>query len=307
MELKILRQEAYDALYKDISENIAFYADRKDIWIEDYYQAKGIKLPVIDTDIEAPEIELICGQDPSNDSENAVIFYENYKNLLKPVQAADRRLWAALTHTTFYNYANTRWPVTDSVNESGTNGTVTDRYFLSRGLFRNCISRLYWIPKLTYDDSLEDPYKYTKFLFSNQDLINQVDGRSLCRNKSILKSCLMVLEAKDGLTESQKRMFFEKLCKKGGISVLDGLPEENLIDMCNGILDVVLHEAVINEGSRLTLRSLSDGRTMKCEIKHGKACVNKTVLISKPENLSRLSVGKDIEIAGIKYRIISIA
>ncbi len=306
MELKILRQEAYDALYKDISENIALYAGRKDVWIEDYYQTKGIKLPIIDSGIEVPEIELICGQDPSNDASNAVIFYENYKNLLKPVQATDRRLWAALSHTVFYNYATTRWPVVDSVNESGTNGTVTDRYFLSRGFFRNCISRLYWIPSLTYDESLNDPYKYTKFLLSNQDLINQVDGRSLCRNKSILKSCLMALETKASLTENQKRMFFEKLCKKGGISVLDGLPEESLVEMCKNILDTVLNEATISEGSRLVLRSHADGKIMKCEVRHGKACVNKTVLISKPENLFRLSIGKDVEIAGLKYRIISI-
>ena len=53
-----------------------------------------------------------------------------------------------------------RWKVENTLNDSGTNGTVTDRYFVSRGLFRNGISRLYWIAESTYDESLEDPYEY---------------------------------------------------------------------------------------------------------------------------------------------------
>ena len=109
------------------------------------------------------------------------------------MQATDRRLWVQLTHNDFYDYMRSRWPVENVLNESGTNGTVTDRYFASRGLFRNGISRLYWIAELTYDPSLEDPYEYTRFLIAYQDLINQVDGRSLCRNRNVLRSCLKAL------------------------------------------------------------------------------------------------------------------
>ena len=279
MDLKILRQEAYDSLYKDIPSNIEYYASQKDEWIEDYYQTNGIKLPLIESSIDLPEFELICGQDSSNDAENAVIFYENCKEILNPVQASDKRLWAAMTHTVFYKYTTSRWPVDNTVNESGTNGTVTDRYFLSRGFLRNGISRLFWIPKLTYDSSLEDPYKYTRFLFSNQDLINQVDGRSLCRNKTILKSCLSVLETKDNLTEYQKRLFFEKLSKQGGVTILDGLEEEVLVRICAAILNDVLNMAQIKDGSKLTLRSLADGKIMHCDVNIGKPCINKYIIL----------------------------
>ena len=58
---------------------------------------------------------------------------------------------------------HSRWPVENAVNEKGTNGTVTDRYFAARGLFRNGISRLYWIAEVTYDSDLDDPYEYTKY------------------------------------------------------------------------------------------------------------------------------------------------
>ena len=77
------------------------------------------------------------------------------------------------------------------------------------------------IERAYYDDSLEDPYEYTRFLIEYQDLINQVDGRSLCRNKNVLRSCLKTLKNAGDLTERQKRLFFEGMCKRGGIKVLD--------------------------------------------------------------------------------------
>ena len=99
---------------------------------------------------------------------------------------------------------------------------------------------LYWIAELTFDESLEDPYEYTRFLMKYQDLINQVEGRSLCRNKTVLRACLKALKGAGELTERQKRLFFEGMCKMGGVRVLDALPGDVLDGLCKETLDRVL-------------------------------------------------------------------
>ena len=146
----------------------------------------------------------------------------------------------------------------------------------------------------------------TRFLFSNQDLINQVDGRSFCRNRIILRSCLKTLKKHSSLSEAQKRLFFESLCKLGGITVLDAIPSDSADELCDRTLEMILQQKAIKDGCKVLLQSVSTDKTMKIEVKNGRACFNKTVLISKPETLYRLSIGKELEIAGIKYIITDI-
>ena len=307
MELRFLRQEARDAIQKTIGENINRYKEEKEDWTDAFFLENGIAVPIISSGITVPDVELETGEGASQDIENAIRLHTSFKDALKPIQAADRRLWVALTHTVYYPYMMNRWPVDGELNEKGTNGTVTDRYFSSRGLFRNGISRLYWLAELTYDESLDnDPYEYTRFLMSYQDLINQVDGRSLCRNKNILRACLKTLKEAEALTEHQKRMFFEGLCKRGGVKVLDALPAEILDDMCKDTLDKIMAMKEIINGSTVYLQEVDSGKNIIIEVRKGKAFIGKTMFKSKPENLYRLTVGKEMELGKIKYRIINI-
>ena len=306
MNLEFLRQSACDLLAHEIPENISLYSNEGESWVEDYYQKKDIAVPLIASEIDMPDVDLLMGQESNNDAENAIRLYTALKGKINSVQATDRRLWVSLTHGLFYEYMHSRWPVENALNDNNTNGTVTDRYFLSRGYFRNGISRLYWLAHLTYDESLEDPFEYTRYLLSNQDLINQVDGRSFCRNRVVLRSCLKILKKNPGLSEAQKRLFFEALCKLGGVTVLDALPVEASDELCDRTLKTVLQQKVIRDGSKVILQAVSSEKTMRIEVRKGKACLNKTVLTSKPDNLYRLSIGKELEIAGSKYIITDI-
>lgn len=306
MELQFLRQEAMDALQKGIGENLYRYAEETEEWTDAFFIEKETKVPLIPSDLHVPDVELSMGKDASLDVENAILVHSAFRDVLKPVQAADRRLWVALTHTTFYPYMVIRWPVEADVNENGTNGTVTDRYFLSRGLFRNGVSRLFWLAELTYDASLEDPYEYTKYLMSYQDLINQVDGRSLCRNKSVLRACLKALKGAGSFTERQKRLFFEGMCKRGGVRVLDALPEDVLDSLCEQTIKEVLDIKQITNGCKLFLNAVDSGQNISVVVRGGKAYLGKTQLLSRPENISRLNIGGEVELGKIKYRIIDI-
>ena len=306
MILSFLRQEALYVLSRSVSENIDLYATQERPWINEYFSEHEIRGPFIKSEIEVPDVELMNGSDSKNDAENAIRIHVAFKNHIYPVQATDRRLWVQLTHNDFYSYMQSRWPVDNSLNDKGTNGTVTDRYFASRGLFRNGISRLYWIAEFTYDDALEDPYEYTRYLIAYQDLINQVDGRSLCRNKKILRSCLKTLKDAGDLSERQKRLFFEGMCKRGGVRVLDALPPDVLDDLCKDTLEKVLDVRQIKNGSRVLLQAVSSGTNAIIVVKSGKAYMGKSFFKSKPENLYRLSIGDVLELGKTEYRIVDI-
>ena len=306
MKLQFLRQDALDALLRSVPENIELYADQDSAWINEFFVKHDIKVPVFMSEIEIPDVELINGADSKNDAENAIRLYEAFKNRIYPVQATDRRLWVQLTHNEFYGYMRSRWNVENSLNEKGTNGTVTDRYFASRGPLRNGLSRLYWIAESTYDESLEDPYEYTRFLIAYQDLAGQVEGRSLCRNKNILRSCLKTLKNAGELTEGQKRLFFEGLCKRGGVKVLDALPMDILDDLCKSILDRILDIEQIKNGSKVVLQAVDSDISLVISVRNGKAYSGKSLLKTKPDNLYRLTVGKEMKLGKKKYRITEI-
>jgi hypothetical protein len=306
MELQFLRREAMDTLRKGIGENIIRYAEEKEDWTDSFFLEKGTKMPLFSSEIIAPDVELVLGKDAANDVENAILIHKAFKDVLNPVQAADRRLWIALTHTVFYTYMTSRWPVENETNNSGTNGTITDRYFASRGLFRNGLSRLFWIAELTYDSSLEDTYEYTRFLMNYQDLINQVDGSSLCRNKAVLKAYLKALKKAGEMTERQKRLFFNGMCNKGGVRVLDALPQDVMDDLCENVMEGVLDTKQIENGSKVSLRALESGQDFSISVQAGKAYSGKTLLISRPTNLYRLTIGDDLELGKTKYKIIDI-
>lgn len=308
MELQYLRQDALDYLVKNIGNNINHYSNKDESnWVDLFFRENNIKRPIFSTGLVIDDICLQNGDSASLDADNAIMVHKALKGKINAVQATDRRLWIALTHTVFSSYMYSRWPVKNELNEKNLNGTVTDRYFMARGLFRNGISRLYWIPELTICEELEDPYEYTKYLISKQDLINQIDGQSFCRNREILISCLKALKQAEPLTEIQRRNFFQNLCKRGGVTVLDALGNEDMSVLCFKTMESVTQMKAIKNGSKIVVQSLNSDRTLTFEVKAGQPFIGKTVFRSIPNNLYRLTIGKEVTIGNNKYRIIDIS
>lgn len=144
------------------------------------------KIPVLEPTVEA-------------DVDNAIKLYDFLHNLDK-TQASDKRLWIYLSHVTFREYTMQRWPLKttkeDLVNNQEARrkaiSYISERWFLSgnaRSLRRQSIARLWWAAYLTvspwekdpYFSSLEssDKFVYTRTLFSNQDIVQQILERKL--------------------------------------------------------------------------------------------------------------------------------
>lgn len=175
------------------------------------------------------------GKDESatNDLENAVALYEAFPDL-NETQASDIRLWTYLTHVTFRDYVRTRWPIAGTCEqalEDPKKKEAAIRYILehwhaaggnNRSLRRNAIARLWWAVHLTrspwekdsfFNDLKEgtDPYRFTRTLFSTQDVYQQVLERGLGRDNRILITVLEFIDEHEDIKREHIRDFMKEL------------------------------------------------------------------------------------------------
>lgn len=179
-----------------------------------------------------PELKILkSGNQADADFENSMKIYEAYRHLTA-TQASDPRLWVYLTHCTFRKYVIKRWNIGKTYDEAAKDPDSAKNYILShwfsggndRALRRNAIARLWWAARLTVAPWEDDPeyflgavkegeypYKYTKILFSTQDVFQQVLERGLGREPRILISVLEYIGNKPEITREQIRKIMKEL------------------------------------------------------------------------------------------------
>ena len=168
--------------------------------------------------------------------------YEALQGHINLVQASDLRLWAYMAHKQHWDYMHTRWKIDlpddeDEMEENDTKKSSTDktidrigtRYFFKaskgKAFVRHGIARLYWSVYLTYDENNENgnPYEYTEYFFSKQDIFTSITERSYARNKVLVLAALKELKKNSELSRTEVRAFLAKLNQAGAITVLDFL------------------------------------------------------------------------------------
>lgn len=326
MKVYFLKQKALDALEKDISENVEKY-QKTEKWAENYFASKDMPNYYFDTGIEVPDYQLVIGG-PETDFENAKIIYEAFSQSINPVQASDLRLWAYLAHIQHWDYMNTRWKIDASDEEdeesdaqedeqgeekkSGTNkilDRIGYRYFFkaSRGkaFVRQGISRLYWSAYLTYDKDNDNPYEYTEYFFSKQDIFTSITERSYARNKILILAVLKQLKAHPELGRTEIRLFLAKLNQAGAIKVLDFLDKEQAEGLCAEVMTEVVNVKTLQEGSKFKAFDNLTGKKYgpNLSIINGKVVAVGKVISTKPQNLIGKREGTQFVIAGRKYVI----
>ena len=119
---------------------------------------------------------LLEKMDPEDDLKSAIALYEAYKDLT-PLQAADKSLWAYLAHVDLFSYVQKRNP---QVLEPGFNDAnyINNHFFYGFGhQIYHPLYGLWWGVKNTVDESLEDPYEYTRIFFKEYGLRVTYIGR----------------------------------------------------------------------------------------------------------------------------------
>ena len=235
--------------------------------------------------------------------------------------ASEERLWAALCLGPFYPYVQYRWGV------QSVNGIKEHFFFMGanrRALTRNAVARLWWIGRLTYDESRENPYELTEFVCNHSDYIMHFIERNTSNSLHIMRSFIEAIldEEKKGiiLNTDDAGELAKYLNLLGGMYVLDVMPEEWIKEkIAQKIQQIVLRGlkpveqsvsdyekkagkttgVIVKSGSIVIVESKDDGKRMELQPKKMKF---RTV----PKSIIGLKLNDEISIMKKKYIIIDI-
>lgn len=187
--------------------------------------------------VDQPPILLHSGGDSAqHDATNAKRIY-TWLSHLDPAIAMEERLWACLTHDTFHEYMQARWPVEAS-------STILRRYLFEGNSFaslsRNGIARLWWAGYLTKDDRRDNPFELTDTLFMRQDIQVSLLERAIGKCRKVRMGVLSYLASNHELLSEvafgrRIQVLLKEVNLLGGVAVLDALPQEDIDRFLVGI------------------------------------------------------------------------
>ena len=128
------------------------------------------------------------------DAANVQEFYGKL-SFISDSQASDERLWTGLCLGAFYEYTQYRWKITKKCTKQDVKAHYFFAFGARRSLSRNALARLWWIGRLTYDDSRPDPYELTKFVCENADHAMHIIERNTSNSPTIIRAFVSAILA----------------------------------------------------------------------------------------------------------------
>ena len=229
---------ALDKLRISIKENIEngnYY--KKEVWVEDFFKDEKYEIDTL-IDIDLPNLIVPDENEKIKigyDFENGKMLYEALKDLGRE-QLRDARFWIRLEHMEYWYYMQKRWRLEEGKNHES---LIKNRYFFSKGsdssTARNALTRLWYTVHYSYDESAENRYWLTEFLFGDNDLQELILERNFTRNEQFALNLIKIIK---GFTEKefypdrkQKRGLFAELNRIGGVKILDFLDYNDMKDI----------------------------------------------------------------------------
>ena len=211
-----------------------------------YYSPKGSPPDVAsvggvrESHLAAPALaELLATDAPqpsSTDVENALTVYGALSDLT-PHQASIERMWAYLCHCDCPQYVTARWLSRRPQKNDDAVREIRNHFFAvgNRALIRdNAVSRLWWLGKIAHDVDPENPRQFLTILLHRQDVRSALIERpSVSTNRRVLRGIYEVMREhwSDGgslFARDTFRTWMIALNRRGGVVLLDALPEESL-------------------------------------------------------------------------------
>ena len=106
---------------------------------------------------------------PTTDGDymSAVALYDAYKDL-KPLQAINAQFWESLALTDLFPYMQKRWGLKESKD---LRKSILNHFtFKSHGMMRQGLAGLWWLAHLSVDETRDNKYELTEYLFKNYTL-----------------------------------------------------------------------------------------------------------------------------------------
>ena len=228
-KLQFISWDDINAIRSNLDHYVANFTLPDNSWLE---KELGHN-PFIDSKFSMPEINLDMSQ-PSEkahltDAANVQEFYSKL-NFISESQASDERLWAGLCLGHFWQYTQYRWRIAKKCTKQDILAHYFFGFHARRSLSRNALARLWWIGRLTYDETRNDPWELTKFVCENADHIMHIIERNTSNNPILVRAFVgAILTARsegriintDAVGELSKYLNL-----LGGTYILDCLPQD---------------------------------------------------------------------------------
>lgn len=247
MKIKFLKEYSLEFLKENINSNISHYSDKDNSWISEVLEGEEVFL---DFKEEIDDFELdMSEKDPAKtDLENIKRVYLGMKNLTQS-QAVDERLWTGLAHDKFWSYMQYRWKI--DIENNNERDKIYTRYFYKYGKRRSVvfhgIARLWWVGRLTYDESLENPFEITEYMVNDLSTKNLylISSTFTCNDDIRMGMFKSILHfERKGIRIGRGR--FNKLMKKlnliGGVYLLDFFTEDEIKYKCINYLNEIIND-----------------------------------------------------------------
>ena len=221
MRIKYLTEDDLNAVKSNLSDvlcdviaedgkSLNEFFGRDNLIKETQFEINDFKL-----DMSQPD-----GKESLTDVENIQRIY-NHMKFLSDSQASDERIWAAYTFSEFLDYMRYRWKASSI---SDLENRYLFGYSVQRSLFRNGVSRLWWIGRFTCDE--------TRFLCKDQDYIENICGRNIFNNPDVGFATISALNdaEKAGVVVNRKlvREVSKYVNLLAGTYLLDTLSKEEI-------------------------------------------------------------------------------
>ncbi|GEM_PF-152658 len=253
MRIDFLTDDALIKLRADLHDNLGRYrANDQAYFIDVLASMDGLK----QSRYTCPDFALdMSAEDPTDtDITNVKRVYEAMREL-SPAVASDERLWTGFAHSEFWDYVQYRQKDSihkvvkdpEDIKKQGT-GIGSSFFFTNghrRSLFVHCLSRLWWIGYLTYDEEARDPYHLTGLtaLSSGHAFASTAvlfASSNMTSNKAIALGVLDSIEKRQEMGEAIERKHFvgslRYLNNMGGLTLLDMLSREDVSSIVDAYL-----------------------------------------------------------------------
>lgn len=187
MNLQFISWDDLNAIKENLDQYVSKFAQPSNAWIEEELGHS----PFLNTKYPMPDIHLDMSQPMDKayltDAANVQEFYGKL-SFISDSQASDERLWAGLCLGPFYEYTQYRWKIALKCTRQDVKAHYFFGFGARRSLSRNALARLWWIGRLTYDDSRPDPYELTKFVCENADHALHIIERNTSNSPTIIRA-----------------------------------------------------------------------------------------------------------------------
>ena len=156
---------------------------------EYYFDDKNILLE----DTVLPKVPSSVNGKFATDIDLAITLYENLE--LEPLTANDGRLWTYLSLGMYRDYIYNRYDCLHNNRVETILGYFFFKGSAANALASNPISKLWWGIHKTIDKDLDDPYRYSRILFSkSQVFFDVIERAAIISNRDLTRSFLEIIE-----------------------------------------------------------------------------------------------------------------